>query len=316
MQLTDGYFSGTSLNVSDGVVAVVKATNTGNQSHSITLVTEGSQHYSYVVSTIPFNAGISNYTTGGTYNQSTGVLTFTRTDGNTYTAGTFNYLTGSSQSGNVLTLTTNTGQTFTYTPIAITGGTYSNGAITFGGSGGINTTITGLPQGTITAVTESNNTVTVESNSSSTTFVIDAVTGGTYSNGTITLGGSGNINTTITGIPTGSTSSGGGTVWYGADTSVTAATNTGYITTATTLSTITLPTTAPLGFSFEVVGNGTGLWRINQNTGQTIRFGIVSATTTTGIISATTQYDAIRLVCTTANTEFTVFSALGNLFYN
>jgi len=65
MQLTDGYFSGTSLNVSDGVVAVVKATNTSNQSHTITLVTEGSQHYSYVVSTIPTQQGLTCETLSG-----------------------------------------------------------------------------------------------------------------------------------------------------------------------------------------------------------------------------------------------------------
>jgi hypothetical protein len=65
MQLTDGYFSGTSLSVSDGVVVVVKATNTGNQSHIITLVTEGSQHYSYVVSTIPTQQGLTCDTLSG-----------------------------------------------------------------------------------------------------------------------------------------------------------------------------------------------------------------------------------------------------------
>jgi hypothetical protein len=65
MQLTDGYFSGTSLSVSDGVVAVVKATNTGNQSHTITLFTEGSQHYSYAVSTIPTQQGLTCDTLSG-----------------------------------------------------------------------------------------------------------------------------------------------------------------------------------------------------------------------------------------------------------
>jgi hypothetical protein len=45
--------------VSDSIVATVRATNTGNQSHIITLVTEGSTHYSYVVSTIPTQQGIS-----------------------------------------------------------------------------------------------------------------------------------------------------------------------------------------------------------------------------------------------------------------
>jgi len=59
MQLSDGYFSGTTLLVSDSIVATVRATNTSNQSHIITLVTEGSTHYSYVVSTIPTQQGIS-----------------------------------------------------------------------------------------------------------------------------------------------------------------------------------------------------------------------------------------------------------------
>jgi hypothetical protein len=59
MQLTDGYFSGTTLLVSDSIVTTVRATNTSNQSHTITLVTEGSTHYSYVVSTIPTQQGIS-----------------------------------------------------------------------------------------------------------------------------------------------------------------------------------------------------------------------------------------------------------------
>jgi hypothetical protein len=65
MQLSDGYFSGTSLNVSDSVVAVVRATNTDNQSHIITFFTEGSTHYSYVVSTIPTQQGLTCDTLSG-----------------------------------------------------------------------------------------------------------------------------------------------------------------------------------------------------------------------------------------------------------
>ena len=65
MQLSDGYFSGTPLSVSDSIVAVVRATNTGNQSHIITLVSEGSQHYSYVVSTIPTQQGLTCDTLSG-----------------------------------------------------------------------------------------------------------------------------------------------------------------------------------------------------------------------------------------------------------
>jgi hypothetical protein len=65
MQLTDGYFSGTPLSISDSIVAVVRATNTGNQSRTITLITEGSQHYSYAVSTIPTQQGLTCDTLSG-----------------------------------------------------------------------------------------------------------------------------------------------------------------------------------------------------------------------------------------------------------
>ena len=65
MQLSDSYFSGTTLLVSDSIVATVRATNTSNQSHTITLVTEGSTHYSYVVSTIPTQQGITCDTLSG-----------------------------------------------------------------------------------------------------------------------------------------------------------------------------------------------------------------------------------------------------------
>jgi len=203
MQLTDGYFSGTSLNISDGVVAVVKATNTSNQSHTITLVTEGSQHYSYVVSTIPTQQGLTCETlsgcsiiqtintdisnkfdkSGGTvsgatnfisgltantisattysnlpsqsgtgvsafsYNQSTGILTITKNDTNTLTAGTFSYVTATTLSAaNVLSVASNGTSATTTTINAVTGGTYSNGTITLSGTGSVNgNTITGFP---------------------------------------------------------------------------------------------------------------------------------------------------------------------------
>ena len=51
MQISDAYFSGTPLLVSDRLVAKVRATNTSNQTHTITLFTEGQQHYSYATTT-------------------------------------------------------------------------------------------------------------------------------------------------------------------------------------------------------------------------------------------------------------------------
>ena len=51
MQICDAYFSGTPLNVSDRLLVKVRATNTSNQTHTITLFTEGSQQYSYATTT-------------------------------------------------------------------------------------------------------------------------------------------------------------------------------------------------------------------------------------------------------------------------
>ena len=65
MLLTDSYFSGSPLVTSDSIVAVVRATNTSNQSHTVTLVTEGSTHYSYVVSTLPTQQGLTCDTLSG-----------------------------------------------------------------------------------------------------------------------------------------------------------------------------------------------------------------------------------------------------------
>ena len=123
----------------------------------------------------------------------------------------------------------------------------------------------------------------------------------------------------ITGVlHTLSTSSIGGLTWNNSLTSTTASMNNGYVGTASTLTTITLPTGATFGTVIEVVGTGLGLWRISQSTStQSIKFGIVSTTVGTGgYLSATSQYDCVKLLCTSANTTFVVTSSVGNIFYN
>jgi len=65
MQITESYFSGTSLVVSDSIVTIVRATNTGNQTKIITLVTEGTTYYSYVVSSLPTQQGLTCDTLSG-----------------------------------------------------------------------------------------------------------------------------------------------------------------------------------------------------------------------------------------------------------
>jgi len=125
----------------------------------------------------------------------------------------------------------------------------------------------------------------------------------------LTVDGTGVIHT----LPTSSV----GLSWNNSTATQSATANNGYVGTATTLTTITLPTGATFGSVIEVVGTGTGLWRISQNANQFIKFGITGTTTGTGgYLSATSQYDCVKLLCTSANTAFVVTSAIGNIFYN
>lgn len=99
---------------------------------------------------------------------------------------------------------------------------------------------------------------------------------------------------------------GGGITWNEVTgTSQAAAVNNGYIANNVGLVTITLPSAAALGSIVKVVGKGTGLWRLSGNTGQTIHFGNTDSTVA-GYVQATQRYDAIEVVCTVANTEWTV----------
>jgi hypothetical protein len=92
------------------------------------------------------------------------------------------------------------------------------------------------------------------------------------------------------------------------------AVNNGYIANNAGLVTLTLPASAALGSVIEVAGKGSGGWSIAQNSGQTIHFGAQNSTTGAGgSISSTLQYDTIRIVCTTADTDFVVLSSVGNL---
>src|SRR5690606_38102793 len=109
--------------------------------------------------------------------------------------------------------------------------------------------------------------------------------------------------------------SGGGFTWNEiTGTSSGMAVNNGYIANNAGLVTLTLPASAALGSVIEVAGKGSGGWSIAQNSGQTIHFGAQNSTTGVGgSISSTLQYDTIRIVCTTADTDFVVLSSVGNL---
>jgi hypothetical protein len=91
------------------------------------------------------------------------------------------------------------------------------------------------------------------------------------------------------------------------------AVNNGYVADNGSLTTLTLPSVAAFGSIIRVAGKAGG-WAIAQNAGQIVHFG--SASTTSGAggsLSSTLTYDAVELLCITANTTFAVLSSVGNL---
>jgi hypothetical protein len=94
------------------------------------------------------------------------------------------------------------------------------------------------------------------------------------------------------------------------------AVNTGYTANRASLITFTLPATAAYGSVMRIAGKGTGLYTIAQNAGQSIHFvnnGPISTTVGVGgSLSSIDQYGSIELLCSIANTDFTVLSMNGN----
>lgn len=90
-----------------------------------------------------------------------------------------------------------------------------------------------------------------------------------------------------------------------------------YVINNASLVTLTLPTTAPFGSTFIIIGKGAGGWKIAQNAGQKINLGNTTTTTgTSGYLASTNQNDNVSLVCVTPNTEFTVYGPVGNIIVN
>lgn len=96
-------------------------------------------------------------------------------------------------------------------------------------------------------------------------------------------------------------------------TSATMVVDNGYVTNNVGQVTLTLPALATFGDSLRVAGFGAGGFQIVFNAGQNVVFGNRVATTTTGTIVSTNQYDQLELLCVADNTTFIVLSSLGNL---
>lgn len=108
---------------------------------------------------------------------------------------------------------------------------------------------------------------------------------------------------------------GGGITWNEVTgTSQSAAVDNGYIANNAGLVTVTLPSTAALGSVVRVAGKGAGGWRVAQNSGQSIRFGnTVTTTGAGGRLDSNNDFDAVEILCTTANSGWTVISSVGNI---
>lgn len=113
--------------------------------------------------------------------------------------------------------------------------------------------------------------------------------------------------------------SGGGGITYtevtGTSQSMTG--DNGYIANNASLVTFTLPSTCAVGKILHVIGYGAGGWKIAQNASQNIYFlDVVSLTGTSGYIASNTAKDSVKLICTVANTTFTVVNSIGNITIN
>lgn len=96
-------------------------------------------------------------------------------------------------------------------------------------------------------------------------------------------------------------------------TSQQAVVNGSYITNNGSLVTVTLPATAAVGSVVRVAGLGAGGWKIAQNAGQTInKSGSATTAGTGGHLDSANRYNAVTLLCVTANTTWNVIASEGS----
>ena len=128
----------------------------------------------------------------------------------------------------------------------------------------------------------------------------------------------GGIGTSVTGA--GSTltinATGGGLAWSEVVALTQAmAVNNGYLANNAAPVVFTLPVTAAQFSFLEVVGKGAGGWKIEQGAGQQIIWDEVDATTAgvAGYLESTDDYDKVRIMCTVADSLWTVVASKGNI---
>jgi len=244
MQISEAYFSGTSIVVSDRVVAVVKAINIGNQSNTITFFTEGSQDYSYVISSLPTQQGLTCDTLSGC-----SIIQTIQTDVSNKLDKSGGTITGNLIINSGLTATTISATTYYNLPtdIRVTGGTYSNGTATFTNNTGGTFNISGFS--TSTGASFTGGTVSGATNFTN-GLTANTISATTYYN--LPPSSVKSINSVSINTNAGNNS------------------NTDYIYFASNTITITLPTAISNTNSYVIKNVGTGTITINTTSSQTI----------------------------------------------
>jgi len=271
----------------------ISGSNTGDQTITLTGDVTGSGTGSFATTLATVNSNVGSFTNASITVNAKGLITAASSGAAPVTSvlGTTNRITVTGTTSAVVDIAaTYVGQTSITTLGTVATGTWSATTIAVNKGGTGQTTYTDGQ------------------------LLIGNTTGNTLAKATLTAG-SGISVTNGSGSITIAATNGQGITWSEVTgTSQTAAVNNGYITNNAGLVTVTLPSTVALGSIIEIAGKGAGGWKIAQAAGQQIHFG--SSTTTSGTggsLASVNQWDAIRLVCTTANTTFSVLSAQGNI---
>lgn len=71
------------------------------------------------------------------------------------------------------------------------------------------------------------------------------------------------------------------------------------------------PGTAGQGETYKIIGYGGGVWTVALQTGEDLRLGNTAATTSTGTMVATTNFDCVTIECAVVDTGYAVTSVIG-----
>jgi len=176
--------------------------------------------------------------------------------------------------------------------------------------------VAGFITSTDLSVTVTNNPGNIDLSVSATGITFDADSGSaTPSAGIINIVGAGSTTTSASGNTITITSSGGGGLtWSVIGANQTLAVNNGYFCTSGGTLSLLLPAVSAVGDTIEIALDGSTGFIVTQSAGQSIKFGNqITTAGAGGSVSSTGQGDTIRMVCKTANLNWSILSSMGNL---